>query len=383
MSAPPDTAWLQGKEVAFTGKLASLTRGEAARLIQERGGIFAPSVRWQTDLLVVGQEGWPLRRDGSLSLKLQRAHKLQKLGHAIAVLTEEDFLERLGLATSSSEIHRLFTTAQVCRMLRVPRDRLRAWIKAGLLAPAQSVHNVCYFDFQQVTGMRSLCDLTRSGVTSTQLKRSFEQLKKWLPDVDRPLAQLADGRLLVRLEHGLAEPTGQLQFDFSEEAETPSSLALPTQGAEAERNAAQWWEEGCRLEDEQQFAEAEQAYRRALLLGGPDPRIVFNLGNVLYAQGKKQQAYERFHQVVEVDATYADAWNNLGNVLVDLKRLDEAQKAYERCLQAQPFSADTHYNLADLLDQLGRRGEARRHWQSYLRQQPLGPWADYARSRLG
>jgi tetratricopeptide (TPR) repeat protein len=381
MDGAGSLAWLAGKEVAFTGRLASLTRAEAAELVRSFGGEHVDDLTRQTAFLVVGQEGLPLSRNGRLTRKLQRARFLQVTGRPV-ILTEQEFFARLGLAASADGVHRRYTTAQLCRLLRIPRDRLRSWIRHNLIQPIATAHGVGFFDFQQVTAVKTLWDLTRAGVTPGQIRRSLEQLHHWLPDVAEPLAKLAvierGGRLLFRLDEGqLAEPTGQLQLDFGDEP-VPSRAVIES----GPRSADDWWELGCDLESRGRLEEAAQAYRQALLAGGPDARLCFNLGNVLYALGQKGQAAERFRQAVELDPAMAEAWNNLGNALAELDQGDEARAAFEEALKRNPVYADTHYNLADLLEQLGRGADARPHWQAYLKLEPVGRWAAYARKRL-
>jgi Flp pilus assembly protein TadD len=115
--------------------------------------------------------------------------------------------------------------------------------------------------------------------------------------------------------------------------------------------ADDWFSLGLQQERAGHDEEAESAYRKALLLGGPDATRCFNLANVLYALDRKQEAAERFYQAVEIDGGEAEAWNNLANVLVDLHRFDEAKAAYEKAVQLG--NHDAHYNLADLLTDLG------------------------------
>ena len=76
----PDKALLQGKRVAFTGRLASMTRADAADLIRAHGGRFTATLNRFTSLLVVGQDGWPFEKDGRLSGKLRKARSLQRNG---------------------------------------------------------------------------------------------------------------------------------------------------------------------------------------------------------------------------------------------------------------------------------------------------------------
>ncbi len=412
MTDPLKEGLLGGQHVAFTGKLASMTRKEAAQLVRSHGGRFAAGVTRHTSLLVIGQEGWPLRKDGRLSNKLRKARLLHRRGRPITILTEESLLGRLRLDDQDS-IHGRYSLAQLSRLLEVPGERLRSWVRGGLIQPVECVDGLAYFDFQQVASARTLCGLIRTGVTPQRLRRSFEQLGQWLRDpvaqpIAQPVAQVAQalaqvavleqvvaqgGRLFVRLDDGrLAEPTGQLQFDFPmtegppvvQPFQQPFAPLAPFAQARHEDD----FEQGCSHETAGRWAEAVECYRAALAQRGPCARICFNLANAHYNLGRTGQAVERYRQAVEIDGNFAEAWNNLGNALADLAQLGspgdvaEALAAFRRALELQPFYADAHYNLADLLDQLGRHGEARQHWQAYLKADAHTAHAAYARKRL-
>jgi DNA ligase (NAD+) len=59
--------------VAFTGRLACMTRAEAFEVVRSHGGTPSQTVTRQTNVLVVGELGWPLLDDGRPSNKLSRA----------------------------------------------------------------------------------------------------------------------------------------------------------------------------------------------------------------------------------------------------------------------------------------------------------------------
>jgi TolA-binding protein len=373
-----DADFLKGKRVAFTGRLASMTRKEAAELVRAFGGRFVPRVNRWTSLLIVGHEGWPLRKDGRLTQKLRNTRLLQRQGHSVSVLSEDELLVRLGLSSRSAEIRRLYSTAELANLLKVPRDRLRAWMGAGLIRAVECRHGVAFFDFAQVAGAKTLCDLMKAGVTAGRIQRSLKHLRKWAGSIEQPLEQLAilekDGSLLVRVGEALADPTGQLILDFGDEA--TEALAF----AEPRLTADEWYDLACQHEDARRLRDAEAAYRQALQAGGPNSEYSFNLANVLYALGRKPEAAERYYQAVETDAANAEAWNNLGVVLDELKRVDEARAAYQKAVELG--YDDALYNLADLLGALGENEEAQGHWEAYLKRDPQSEWGRYARARL-
>jgi DNA polymerase-3 subunit epsilon len=85
-----------GKEVIFTGKLMSMTREEAQKLVIRAGGTSGPGVTKNTAMLVFGQQDASQLSPGAeLSSKFQKALKLQNSGQQIEVVDEQTFLQLL------------------------------------------------------------------------------------------------------------------------------------------------------------------------------------------------------------------------------------------------------------------------------------------------
>src|SRR6201984_2324638 len=79
--------------VAFTGRLACMSRGEAFDVVRQRGGSPSPAVTKRTQVLIVGELGWQLLDDGRPSNKPGRATAL-----GIPIVSERRFLEWVGKA---------------------------------------------------------------------------------------------------------------------------------------------------------------------------------------------------------------------------------------------------------------------------------------------
>ena len=62
-------------------------------------------------------------------------------------------------------------------------------------------------------------------------------------------------------------------------------------------------------------------------------------------------------KVIELDLSYAKAYNELGFLLEKLKRFDEAEKNYRKAIEIDPSSA-SFLNLAVMLRNLKRYDEA-------------------------
>ena len=374
---------IRGRYVTSVGHFASMTREEFIELLEANGGKHTPRVARGVAAVVVGQRDWPLAADGALPEPLRQVRNLIRNERSrIRVISEEQFLSALGLESYRQNVQRLYTLSTVTQVLGVSRERVRAWVAAGLIRPSKIEYGVWYFDLRQVSAAKTLSDLIRSGVPLRRLRLSLEQLRRWLPEAQEPLTQLTalEGNrgLLVRLEDGeLLEPDGQLRLEFDSTAESGSLKIMP-----GPRTAAEWSVQAEEQEEQGQLAEATESYRKALLLGGPDARLSFNLANVLAAQGKKPAAVERYLQAVEIEPKFVEAWNNLGLVLADLGRPDDACSAFGRAIAIDPNDPRAHYNLADLLDSSGRRQEALPHWRSFLRFDATSERAAFARRQV-
>jgi tetratricopeptide (TPR) repeat protein len=124
------------------------------------------------------------------------------------------------------------------------------------------------------------------------------------------------------------------------------------------------------------------AYERSAELEPRHAEVHFNLGNALYALGKKREAVTCFQQAVRLEPDYVEAWNNLGNALSDTGQHGDAVAAYKRALALAKDYADAHYNLAETLALMNDIDGAREHWLAYLERDPTSTWADQVRERL-
>lgn len=369
------------QRIAFTGRLATMTRAEAAAFVRRCGAEFSPSVTRRTTLLVAGEEGWPLRADGRITRKLQAARRLRRGGLAIEIVREAEFFERFTPGGDERHnVRRACTLLELTRMLGIRRDAVRAWLRAGLIQPVDVRNGVPSFDFGQVSRAKRLVALLDDGVPLRTVRRSLQQMQSWMQGVEATLDCLSrihhDGSrvLFASPEGDLFEPSGQRLLDF-DVGDQPGTVAFA-------EPAGDLFDVAVRHEDAGEFAAARNAYQQLLQVDGPDADVCFNLGNVLHALGERGAACERFRQAVELDPSFAEAWLNLGIASAEGRRTLDAARAFERALAIDPSYGEARCGLADALDELGRHDEARGHWGAYLRGETEGDWAEYARSRL-
>ena len=231
MTDTASTPALHGLEFAITGRLASMTREAAIAAIRDRGGRYVESPTERTDRLVVGLEGWALQRDGRPTRSLERAEELRRQGIALRIVDEPRFLAEAGLAEWAHSLAGLYTIAQLSRMLAIPQRTLRRWMRCGLIRPQRVVRRLCWFDFAQVAGAKSLQQLLDAGANLAAVRRGLRQIAEWLPEMTtRPLLQLEalarGGPLVLRLDDGtLVDPSGQLRFPFAGEVGDPANTS--------------------------------------------------------------------------------------------------------------------------------------------------------------
>jgi tetratricopeptide (TPR) repeat protein len=382
---------LAGKRVGFLGKLGGMNRRELVRFVRDQGGVAVENLEQGVDLLVIGAEELPLREDGDLL-----SDKLRELAvrGELRVLGETEFWEWLGfLPGGSDEIRQLYTPAMLAELLGVSVATVRRWHRRGLIVPAEEVHRLPYFDFQEVATARRLAQLVASGASPGWIEQKLSELSRYVPQVERPLAQLQiilEGRhLLLRQGEGLVDSAGQLWIDFEAlEADSawpqPVTLSLPgrDQVSEETLGPSDLLEQAEWLEDEGHLELAVEAYRAALAAGGGQPIVCFQLAELLYRIGDIAAARERYYMAIELDEDFVEARANLGCVLAEEGQVDLAVAAFQGALRYHPDYPDVHYHLARTLDDQGNSTEARIHWERFLEMASSSPWAEEARLRL-
>jgi tetratricopeptide (TPR) repeat protein len=400
MTTAPETEFdplLAGRHVAFVGKLGAVTRREAQQLVRAHGGVPVDKSGRHVDLIVIGADEFPLSAEHDL---LDQSTREAASEGRVEVIHETQLWQRLGLVENERNVHRLYTPAMLADLLGVSVAVIRRWHRRGLIVPEREVNRLPYFNFQEVATARRLAQLVAAGASSRTIEKKLSDLARYVPDVERPLAQLAvivEGRqILLRQGEGLIEPGGQRRIDFDALEQPPSgdegastavdgrrqilSLAdsLPDSQQLSPRELV---ELAGQLDDEGQVQASAEFYRAALAAGGPSAEVCFQLAELLYRMGDVTAARERYYMAIELDENFVEARANLGCVLAEIGQGELAVAAFEGALRHHEDYPDVHYHLARALDELERFEEADGHWNRFLALAPDSPWADEARAR--
>lgn len=118
----------------------------------------------------------------------------------------------------------------------------------------------------------------------------------------------------------------------------------------------------------------EEALYRNTLEHSPSPRACFNLGVVLLAGGRDQEALDVYQRCVRLAPNDAGMLVQLGVALQRNGQADRAGLAYASATRMAPATALAWSNWASLEASLGNFGGAREKWQRALSFEPgLGP----------
>lgn len=286
-----------------------------------------------------------------------------------------------------------YSQGEAARILGISPARLRSWERTALVRPSARDGERPAYGFRDLVCVKAILVLLDHGVPLRRIRRSVEVVRERIPELDEPVAQLRvwlDGsdRVVVRHGDALYEPDGQRVLDFTLSPERPDDvapLAPPAGGPSATdpETALEWFERGCRLDSRPEtFAEACEAYRRAIEADPGFADAYCNLGAVHHQQGRSAEARACYERALACDVEHVEAHLNLANLDEDEERPEAALVHYRAALRADPTRAETHLAVALLYERIGLRRRGREHWRRYLQCAPAGAWADVARKRV-
>jgi protein O-GlcNAc transferase len=148
----------------------------------------------------------------------------------------------------------------------------------------------------------------------------------------------------------------------------------------SEQDALRLIDEGHILEADGRLEEARQRYLNAIRLAPNQARAHFDHGNILLVMGDWKGALGALDAAVKHNSDYAEAYYNMGNALLGNGLLDGAAASYRRLLKVRPDFVEAHNNLGNTLQDLGQYEEA---VASYLRALEISPDFSGAHCNMG
>lgn len=283
-----------------------------------------------------------------------------------------------------------FTAADIARLLGLSAGKLRQLERAGVVVPTALKGKRRAYTFPDVIALRVARDLFQKRVKMREVAEAVQNLRRALPKVTRPLAELrivSDGRrMVVKSAAGTFEPaTGQMVLDFEVKdlRDDVVRVLRPAVSGDRAKSAYDIYVQASSLdEDPATMDEAEALYRRAIEL---DPALAIaytNLGNVCFRRGDDAAAEALYRRALGIDAAQPEAQYNLGYVMLERGQARESIDYFRGALKSDPRFADAYFNLAMAYEQVDEPAKARPCWRKYLEIEPTGTWAEIARKHL-
>lgn len=259
-----------------------------------------------------------------------------------------------------------YSTKAIAEMLGWTPDRVRRFVRNGLISPART-NSGFRFEFSDLVVLRTARQLEAQSIPPRKLLQTLRHLRQQLPD-GRALSTVrlaARGQNLLVREGSLTWEAGSGQIELL--PETSVSGQISNLGERAQPSNNDQYNLAIDLEGSD-VEGAMQAYTAVLKMdpGHCDARI--NLGRLAQEQGDYDKARQSYETVLSQDPGNPLALFNLGTVA---QAQSDTAGAISYYLQAADQLNDAHFNLACLYEAEGNMQQAIRHLRQYQRNQQI------------
>ena len=159
---------------------------------------------------------------------------------------------------------------------------------------------------------------------------------------------------------------------------------LPTTAVLTPTGIAELLADGLRLHRVGELVEAEAHYRQVLAAEPDHPEALNLLGLISFQKGRYDSAVELIGRAIEQNGNNAGYFSNLGNVLYAYGKFDEAATTYQQAISKTEDFADSHVNAGEVynnlggaLNELGRYDEALDAYRNAIKINPRDAKAFY------
>jgi tetratricopeptide (TPR) repeat protein len=274
-------------------------------------------------------------------------------------------------------VKKLYDHREVSRLMGISEGRIRHWNRQGLIPHQEESHGRLFFDFQGLVAFRTVRELRRQGVSLDRIKKCVEKLRRMMPGLKQPLAEvrfsLFKDQIVLGKNRRRFILEGQMLMDFSGET---NPLAIPREFYE------ELFCQALKEEEEGKLEEARKKYETILAAVPDHVDALVNLGNIMYLTGSEGEAASRYLQALGINPDHVEANYNLANLLESRGEMSGAIVFYRKATQEDPEFADAHFNLAMVLEAMGDVEAAKEYWRKYLDLDPESQWREYIKQRL-
>jgi len=121
---------------------------------------------------------------------------------------------------------------------------------------------------------------------------------------------------------------------------------------------------------------ASRFYRKALEVNPNNEEVHNNLGIILLAAGRPEEAEPHFLKAIALKPDFARAYNNLGNAQKQQGKVPQAVASLREALRVDPSLCEAHLSLGVILLDAGKMDEGLEHLAETVRLQPDNPAAN-------
>ncbi len=114
------------------------------------------------------------------------------------------------------------------------------------------------------------------------------------------------------------------------------------------------------------YANAENAFKKAIKLNPSIPEPHNNLGILFFKQGHLDDAIKAYQTAIKLMPSFTDAHNNLGNAFKYQGKFEQANQCYMKALNLNPGFVQTHFNIGSLYEGQGEWGKALKAYRRAL-----------------
>jgi tetratricopeptide (TPR) repeat protein len=251
-----------------------------------------------------------------------------------------------------------FSTRAAARILAVPPERIRYWVKRQFINPSTLRGRNFRFAFNDLILMRLAKELLPTRCHLEPIQRCFERVRN-LIGPSRPVHSLKlenlDGRIVMRDGAACFEvESGQLVFDFEKRAK----------GKVEERfgaaRARERFEEARRLAEEDPL-KALTIYSDLISREPVNFDAHMRLAALLEHEGDLKGALRHFLGAAAIVPASSEVHFKLGLLYRKTGENDAAIRSLNRAIECDPTMVEAHRNLAEVFDSMGRKRDAIKH----------------------
>jgi tetratricopeptide (TPR) repeat protein len=252
-----------------------------------------------------------------------------------------------------------YSTRAAARILALPPDRIRYWVKQRLIEPAAKRGRRYRFAFRDLVLMRMAKELLPGRRHLQPVQRCVERARE-LVEPFRPLTALKletrDGLIVVREGNLVFEAdSGQLCLQFGS-----SHSAAKLEERFGQARARERYEEVRRIAENDPFR-ALTLYSDLL---GREPRnfeLHMRMATLLESEGDLASALRHLLGAAALVPANAEVHQRIGLLYRKRNEDENAVRSFLCAIECDPGSIEAHRNLAELYEKLGRKREAMRH----------------------